>query len=101
MEKILSQKKVRLLRGGYRFRKDKVIRDGDTSWRCMKRTCCGRFRVGVTDDVMSSTEHNHEPELVRNEISKVEWTVEKPQLLFHQTSPAKSSTVTSLHKPNG
>src|SRR6218665_3347678 len=100
MEKILSQKKkVRLLRCGYIFRKDKVIKDGGTSCRCIRRTCCGRLRVGVTDDVISSTEHNHEPELTRNEVGKVEWTNEKPRQLFHHT--ATPSAITTLHKQNG
>lgn len=81
----------------YRFRKDKIMKDGKISWRCVTLACYGRLRVGVTDDVISSTDHNHEPELGRNEIGKVDMTVEKLQLMFHQTSLATSSTVTSLH----
>lgn len=62
MEKTTSQKKKdHLLRDGYRFRKDKILKDGITMWRCITRACCGHLRVGVTDDVISSTEHNDEP----------------------------------------
>ena len=88
MKKILSKKKkVHLLRNGYRFRKDKIMKDGDTAWRCIiRRMCCGRLRLGVTDDVIYSTEHNHEPEIVRNETRKDELTVEQPRQLFQQTS---------------
>jgi len=102
MEKILSKKKkVHQLHNGYRFRKDKVMKSGDTTWRCIRHMCCGRLRVGVTDDVISSTEHNHEPEVVRNETRKDELTVEQPRQLFQQTSTTPPLTVTSLQIPNG
>jgi len=102
MEKILSKKKkVHLLRNGYRFRKDKVMKAGDTAWRCIRRMCCGRLRVGVTDDVISSTEHNHEPEVVQNETRKDELTVEQLRQLFQQTLTTTPLSVTSLQIPNG
>jgi len=89
MEKVLSQKKkIHLLRNGYRFRKDTVMKGGDTTWRCIRRMCCARLRVGVT-------------EVVRNETRKDELTVEQPRQLFQQTSTTTSLPVTSLHIPNG
>src|SRR6218665_2255502 len=98
MEKSLSKKKkVHLLGNGYRFRKDKVMKAADTTWRCIRHM----LRVGVTDDVISSTEHNHEPEIVRNETRKNEFTVEQPRQLFQQTSTTPPLTVTSLQIPNG
>jgi len=79
------------------------MKGGDTSWRCIhvRHMCCARLRVGVTDDVISSTEHNHEPEVIRNETRKDELTVEQPRQLFLQTSTTTSLPVTSLHIPNG
>src|SRR6218665_1633171 len=59
-----------LLRNGYKFRKDRTLADGSKSFRCCTRNCCGRLKVGVTGDVVSSSEHNHEAEHVRNEIDK-------------------------------
>src|SRR6218665_3289504 len=102
MEKILSKKKkVHLLRNGYRFRKDKVMKAGDTAGRCIRHMCCGRLRVGVTDDVISSTEHNHKLEVARNETRKDGLTVEQIRQLFQQTSTTMPLTVTSLQIPNG
>src|SRR6218665_1454171 len=58
-----------ILHGGYRFRKDKNLTRGYTSWRCITRKCCGRLRVGVTGDVVvSSSEHNHKPDVDQSEV---------------------------------
>src|SRR6218665_435827 len=61
-----------ILHGGYRFRKDKNLTRGYTSWRCITRKCCGRLRVGVTGDVVvSSSEHNHKPDADQSEVKNV------------------------------
>jgi len=61
-----------ILHGGYRFRKDKNLTRGYTSWRCITRKCCGRLRVGVTGDVVvSSSEHNHKPHADQIEVKNV------------------------------
>src|SRR6218665_458506 len=61
-----------ILHGGYRFRKDKNLIRGYTSWRCITRKCCGSLRVGVTGDVVvSSSEHNHKPDADQSEVKNV------------------------------
>src|SRR6218665_1472358 len=61
-----------VLHGGYRFRKDKNLTRGYTSWRCITRKCCGRLRVGLTCDVVvSSSEHNHKPDVDQSEVKNV------------------------------
>src|SRR6218665_2256809 len=61
-----------ILHGGYRFRKDKNLTRGYTSWRCITRKCCGRLRVGVTGDVVvSSSEHNHKPDADQIEVKNI------------------------------
>src|SRR6218665_2367085 len=61
-----------ILHGGYRFRKDKNLTRGYTSWRCITRKCCGSLRVGVTGDVVvSSSEHNHKPDADQSEVKNV------------------------------
>src|SRR6218665_1985261 len=58
-----------ILHGGFRFRKDKNLTPGYTSWRCITRKCCGRLRVGVTGDVVvSSSKHNHKPDVDHSEV---------------------------------
>src|SRR6218665_2433420 len=67
MEKIKKRTDTNhLLRDGYKFRKDRALADGSKSFRCCTRNCCGRLKVGVTSDVVSSSEHNHETEHVPN-----------------------------------
>src|SRR6218665_2209956 len=61
MYKVTSKNnnKEHLLFSGYKFRKDKILIDGTTAWRCLKRSCTGRLKVSVTDSIVSSSEHNH------------------------------------------
>src|SRR6218665_2577265 len=71
MEKITIRTDTNhLLSDGYKFRKDRTLADGSKSFRCCTRNCCGRLKVGVNGDVISSSEHNHETEQVPNEIDK-------------------------------
>src|SRR6218665_667693 len=58
------------LRDGYRLRKVRILSDGTTSWRCVKRNCSGRLRVNEKDNVVSFSVHNHAPVSDRNEINK-------------------------------
>src|SRR6218665_2194834 len=72
MEKISVQKVIiNLLHNGYRFRKVRIMTDGNISYRCVKRNCCARLRVNEKDNIVSSSEHNHEPEIGQNESKKV------------------------------
>src|SRR6218665_351614 len=60
MYKVTSKNnKEHLLFNGYKFRKDKILIDGTTAWRCLKRSCTRRLKVSVTDSIVSSSEHNH------------------------------------------
>src|SRR6218665_1676999 len=61
-----------ILHGEYRFRKDKNLTRGYTSWRCITRKCCGRLRLGVTGDVVvSSPEHSHKQDADQSEVKNV------------------------------
>src|SRR6218665_173144 len=63
MEKITVQKKnSHTSWGGFRFRRDRILAGGIISLRCVKRNCRGRLRVDEKDNVVSSSEHTHEPE---------------------------------------
>src|SRR6218665_321072 len=60
MDRVTSQNnREHLLFNGYKFRKDKILIDGTTAWRCLKRSCTGRLKGSVTDSIVSSSEHNH------------------------------------------
>lgn len=62
MERIKSRKNIdHILHGGYRHRKDRLLADGATSWRCPKRTCSGRLKISQDAVVSMVTEHNHAP----------------------------------------
>src|SRR6218665_1253185 len=61
MEKITVLKEVtNLLHDGFRFRKVRIMSDGNTSWRYVKSRCSSRLRVDEKDNVISSSQHNHE-----------------------------------------
>src|SRR6218665_2051595 len=63
MEKITVQKEnSHTSWGGFRFRRDRILAGGIISLRCVKRNCRGRLRVDEKDNVVSSSEHTHEPE---------------------------------------
>src|SRR6218665_1263261 len=63
MEKITVQKKnSHTSWGGFRFRRDRILAGGIISLRCVKHNCRGRLRVDEKDNVVSSSEHTHEPE---------------------------------------
>ena len=69
------QKEVNhLLHDGYRYRKARVLSDGNSAWRCLKRNCCARLRVGVTGNIISESKHNHESASNPNEIEKAHHT---------------------------
>src|SRR6218665_359445 len=60
---ISKRNKKHLLRDGFRFRKDRVLKDGNVSYRCIVRRCCGKVRIHEPDVIKLSTEHNHEPRI--------------------------------------
>lgn len=102
IEKTTSPKKnEHQLRYRYGFRKDMVLKNGDISWRCVTRACCGRFRDYITDSVIFLTEHNHEPDIVVNEPGEAELIYAKFPQLFQQTSTAAALTDAPMHPPNG
>lgn len=107
MERTVSQKhKDHLLHDGYRLRRDRVMADGGTSWRCSRKDCSGRVKVSQHDIVVVVSEHNHAPGPDRNEAHKVVveirrravTTVEKPRQIIQQTTAAVPLEVAS-HLP--
>ena len=48
--------------GAFRFTRDRILAGGIISLRCVKRNCRGRLRDDEKDNVVSSSEHTHEPE---------------------------------------
>src|SRR6218665_2171974 len=64
MEKLTAQNgKIRIIYHGYRYRKDADLAGGGSSFRCLRAACGGRMKIDVDDKVLSSTVHNHEPEV--------------------------------------
>src|SRR6218665_946746 len=64
MEKIMTKNgKIYVIYGEHKFRKDSELAGGGSSWRCVKPACRGRMKIGEDDKVLSSTEHNHGPEV--------------------------------------
>jgi len=64
MEKLTAQNgKIRIICDGYRYRKDVDLAGGGSSFRCLRAACRGRMKIDEDDKVLSSTEHNHEPEI--------------------------------------
>lgn len=57
-----------------------ILAGGNTSWRCVKRNCPGRIIVNEIDNVVTSSEHNHEPESGGNE---------SKQYLYHRAVEKK------------
>jgi len=47
---------------GYRYRMDRVLVGGNTSFRCINRNCYGRMKINATGEIVSLTEHRHERE---------------------------------------
>src|SRR6218665_77346 len=60
---ISKRNKEHLLRDGFRFRKYRALKDGNVSYRCIVRRCCGRVRIHEPDVIILSTEPNHEPRI--------------------------------------
>jgi len=87
-----------ILHGGYRFRKDKNLTRGYTSWRCITRKCCGRLRVGVTGDVVvSSSEHNHKPDVDQSEVKNVVDEIQ-PRELENLRNEVKNNVAEIQHR---
>jgi len=85
-----------LLHDGFRFRKVRIMSDGNTSWRCVKSRCSSRLRVDEKDNVISSSEHNHEQG--RTETKDVVSEIRKKsgeKLLIPQSSGTSSAYSTS------
>src|SRR6218665_737786 len=62
MEKLTAQNgKIRIIYGGYRYRKDADLAGGGSSFRCLRSACRGRMKIDKDDKALSSTVHNHEP----------------------------------------
>src|SRR6218665_284697 len=87
-----------ILHGGYRFRKDKNLTPGYTSWRCITRKCCGRLRVGVTGDVVvSSSEHNQKPDVDQSEVKNVVDEIQ-PRELENLRNEVKNNVAEIQHR---
>src|SRR6218665_1879496 len=87
-----------ILHSGYRFRKDKNLTRGYTSWRCITRKCCGRLRIGVTGDVVvSSTDHNHKPDADQSEVKNVVDEI-KPRELENLRNEVKKVVAEIQHR---
>lgn len=54
--------KDRILYGGYRLRRDRILADGGTAWRCPRKNCSGRLKITHDKVVIVVTEHNHAPD---------------------------------------
>src|SRR6218665_3991951 len=64
MENLTAQNgKIRIIYDGYRYMKDADLAGGGSSFRCFRAACRGRMKINVDDKVLSSTVHNHEPEV--------------------------------------
>lgn len=105
MEKTQSQKdKEHIISDGYRYRKDRVIADGSTAWRCYKRDCKGRLKVKSAEETTLTTEHNHAPDpegvVAKKTVAEIRHrattTVEKPRQIIQQCSQGISLQVASL-----
>src|SRR6218665_1446268 len=59
MEKITAENgKIYLISGGQKYRKDSDLVGNITSWRCVRSACRGRLKIGVNNEIVSSSEHN-------------------------------------------
>src|SRR6218665_3252512 len=47
---------------GYRYRMDRVLVGGNTSFRCISRNCYGRMKINATGEIVSLNEHRQERE---------------------------------------
>jgi hypothetical protein len=103
MDIVQSQKgKHHLLHNGYRYRKDKVNRDGSSTWRCAQTGCKGRVRL-VDDTVEETKDHDHASVTDKNEALKVvagmrqraEMGVEKPRQIIQATTNGLSLEIAS------
>lgn len=63
--------KDQLLHDGYRLRRDRVLANGDISWRCTQKKCSGRVKINQHDVIIVVSEHNHAPDPDRNEAFKI------------------------------
>lgn len=73
MEFIISQRGKRVcLHGGFRYKHDRLNRDGSNSWRCMdyNRRCLGRIKAHADGRVESVTPHNHAPDEALNDVER-------------------------------
>src|SRR6218665_2161089 len=87
-----------ILHGGYRFRKDKNLTRGFTSWGCITRKCCGRLRVGVSGDVVVSwSENNQKPGADQSEVKNVVDEIQ-PRELENLRNEVKSIVAEIQHK---
>jgi len=90
MEKILARNgKIRIICDGHRYRKDKDLAWGSSSWMCLRPACRGRMKISVNDEVHSSTEHNHEPESKFRKALQCRDLEKLPQIV-QQTSTVKN-----------
>ncbi|XP_017778849.1 PREDICTED: protein bric-a-brac 1-like isoform X4 [Nicrophorus vespilloides] len=108
MERTLSQKrKEHLLHDGYRLRKDRLMADGSTAWRCSRKGCPGRVKVSPHDVVIVTSEHNHASDRDQNEAMKIVaeirrravTTVDNPREII-QKSAATAPLEVASHLPD-
>jgi len=72
-----------------------ILAGGNTSWRCVKRNCPGRIIVNEIDNVVTSSEHNHEPESGGNEskqfVSEIHHRAVEKKIIPRNTATLRSS----------
>ena len=54
---------VNLLHNGYRYSKAMKNTAGVQYWKCAVRSCPGRAHTTGNDEVLKSTDHDHEPDM--------------------------------------
>ncbi|XP_077297621.1 uncharacterized protein LOC143919269 isoform X6 [Arctopsyche grandis] len=104
VDRIVSQMhRDQLLHDGYRLRRDRILANGDVSWRCTQKKCSGRVKVNQNNVIVVVSEHNHASDPDRNEAFKIVakirqqaiMTNEKPLQIIQQAEAGVSSEVAS------
>nr|XP_033798636.1 uncharacterized protein LOC117359609 [Geotrypetes seraphini] len=105
MEVITSQRgREHWVNEGYRYRRDRVMADGSTSWRCVRRDCVGRRKRLVDGSSVEITAHVHAPNNARIEADRMMGdiceravaTVERPRQIIHGTTAGTSLEAATL-----
>ena len=68
---------------GFKYTLNRRGREGQYYWRCADRMCPGRVITSENDELLFTTEHNHEGNEVEVEVAKVVCAMkEREQLLY-------------------